>query len=49
VLKSDQCEVLEKEYAKMQERYRDSQNLEFNLSTAKIQQEAALKLQEEQV
>ena len=40
-------EVLEKEYAKMQEKVRDSQNTEFNLATLKEQQEATLKIQED--
>ena len=30
-LKSDQFDVLEKEYSKLQEKFRDSQNMEFNL------------------
>lgn len=33
--KQDQLEVLEKEYQKLQEKYRESQNHEFNLSTIK--------------
>ena len=47
--KSDQHEILEKEYGKMQERYRDIQNVEFNLSTQKEQQEATVKIQEDQI
>jgi len=31
--KTDQHEVLEKEYGKVQDKYRDMQNAEFNLST----------------
>lgn len=47
--KSDQHEILEKEYGKIQERYRDIQNVEFNLSTQKEQQEATVKIQEDQL
>lgn len=45
----DQHEVVEKEYQKMQEKYRESQNAEFNLSTVKEQQDATLKIQEDQI
>ena len=44
---SDQYEVLEREYGKLQEKYRESQNVEFNLSTQKEQHEATVKIQEE--
>lgn len=46
-LKQDQNELLEKEYAKLQDKYREVQNHEFNLNTAKEQQDATLKIQEE--
>ena len=35
--KTDQLEVMEKEYGKMQEKVRDSQNTEFNIATLKDQ------------
>ena len=44
ILKSDQFEMLEKEYAKLQDKYREVQNHEFNLSTNKEQAEATLKI-----
>jgi hypothetical protein len=47
IVKSDQFEVIEKEYAKLQEKYRDAQNIEFNLSTAKEHQDATVKIQED--
>ena len=47
--KLDQHEVLEKEYQKLQEKYRDAQNVEFNLSTLKEQQDATVKIQEDQL
>lgn len=31
--KSDQLEVIEREYSKLQEKFRESQNVEYNLST----------------
>ena len=49
VVKSDQFDVLEKEYSKLQEKCRDSQNQEFNLSTQKEHQDATLKIQEDQI
>lgn len=49
VLKTDQYEVLEKEFAKLQDKYRDVQNNEFNLSTQKEHQEATVKIQEDQI
>jgi hypothetical protein len=49
VLKTDQFEVLEKEYSKLQEKFRDSQNQEFNLSTQKEHQDATMKIQEDQI
>jgi len=33
--KSDQLEVIEREYSKLQEKFRESQNVEYNLSTLK--------------
>lgn len=45
----DQHEVLEKEFQKIQEKYRDSQNIEFNLSALKEQQDATVKIQEDQL
>ena len=42
--KTDQHEVLEKEYGKVQDKYRDMQNAEFNLSTQKEQQDATMKI-----
>ena len=47
--KIDQYEILEKEYQKLQEKYRDAQNNEFNLSTLKEQQDATVKIQEDQL
>lgn len=49
VLKTDQFDVLEKEYSKLQEKFRDSQNQEFTLSTQKEHQDATLKIQEDQI
>lgn len=46
-VKVDQHEVLEKEYLKLQEKFRDAQNNEFNLSTLKEQQDATVKIQED--
>ena len=37
ILKNDQYEILEKEFQVIQERYRESQKIEFNLSTLKEQ------------
>ncbi len=44
ILKNDQYEILEKEFQVIQERYRESQKIEFNLSTVKEQQDATLKI-----
>lgn len=44
IIKTDQHELLEKEYAKLQDKYRDVQNNEFNLSTQKEHQEATVKI-----
>lgn len=44
VIKQDQMELLEKEYAKLQDKYREVQNHEFNLSTQKEQQDATMKI-----
>lgn len=41
--------MLEKEFAKLQDKLRDVQNHEFNLSTMKEHQDATLKIQEEQI
>lgn len=49
IVKIDQYEVIEKEYTKLQEKYRDAQNIEFNLSTAKEHQDATVKIQEDQI
>jgi chromosome segregation ATPase len=49
ILKGDQFEMLEKEFAKLQDKLRDVQNHEFNLSTAKEHQDATLKIQEDQI
>lgn len=49
MIKSDQHEVIEKEYTKLQEKYREIQNIEFNLSTLKEQQDATMKIQVEQL
>lgn len=48
-VKLDQHEVLEKEYQKLQDKYREAQNAEFNLSTLKEQQDATVKIQEDQL
>lgn len=49
IIKSDQYELLEKEFAKLQDKCRDVQNNEFNLSTQKEHQEATVKIQEDQI
>jgi len=49
VVRVDQHEVLEKEYQKLQEKHREAQNVEFNLSTLKEQQDATVKIQEDQI
>lgn len=49
IIKSDQHELLEKEFAKLQDKCRDVQNNEFNLSTQKEHQEATVKIQEDQI
>ena len=41
--------MLEREYQKLQDKYRDAQNNEFNLSTLKEQQDATVKIQEDQL
>jgi len=43
-VKTDQYEVIEKEYQKLQEKFREAQNIEFNLSTAKEHQDATVKI-----
>lgn len=43
-MKTDQYEVIEKEYQKLQEKFREAQNIEFNLSTAKEHQDATVKI-----
>ena len=47
VIKEDQVEVLKNEFAKLQEKFRESQNIEFNLSTQKEHQDATVKIQED--
>lgn len=48
-LKQDQNELIEREYSKLQDKHREVQNHEFNLSTQKEQQDATIKIQEDQI
>ena len=49
MIKQDQNELLEKEFAKLQDKLREVQNNEFNLSTQKEHHEATAKIQEDQI
>lgn len=49
IVKQDQVEMLEREFAKMQVKYREIQNHEFNLNTTKEQQVTTLKIQNDEI
>ena len=44
IVKQDQIELIEREFSKLQDKYREIQNAEFNLSTEKEQQDATVKI-----
>lgn len=46
--KSDEFDLIEREYKKLQEKHRDTLNNEYNLQTAKEHLEASMRLMQEQ-